>query len=91
MNLFKALFNGVQGVLEGKILKVQTFRQKEEGKKDSVKVTVGIPDLFINFDVFIPERFVPDAVEGMEIQLLPVIKVEKWNKPEIGFEVVKIL
>lgn len=88
MNLFNALKKGVEGVLEGRVLKVTTFRGKD-GKKDTVKATVGIPDLFINFDVFIPEKFVPDVIEDCEIQLLPEIKIGKWNSPELSFSVVK--
>lgn len=89
MNLFNALFKGVQGVLEGKVIKVTTFRGRD-GKRDTVKATVGIPELFINFDVFIPEKYVPDVMEGCEIQLSPEIKVGKYNAPEIGFTVEKV-
>lgn len=90
MNLFKALITGVQGVLEGQVLTVTTFRGKD-GKKDTVKATVGIPALFINFDIFVPEKYVPDVLEGVQIQLLPELKIGKWNSPELGFKIAKVL
>lgn len=89
MNLFKSLLKGVQGVLQGKVLKVETKRsKKKEGEeKEYVIATVGIPDLFINFDLFIPEQFIPDCLEGRSIQLLPNIKVGSWNKPELDLSI----
>jgi len=90
MNFFQSLLNGVQGLLQGKILRVRTQKSKKSGK-DYVKATVGVPELMIKFDVFIPERFVPDAIEGKEIQLYPDLQVNGFNDAELKLEVEKII
>lgn len=86
-NLFKALKDGVEGVLEGVILNVRSVRKEN---RVNVFATVGFPGLFLNFDVFVPERLVPDVVEGRQIQLLPEIKLGAFNRPELKFEVQRI-
>lgn len=88
MNFFESLSRGVRGLLQGRILKVTTRRYQD---KEYVQATVGIPDLFINFDVNIPEKFIPDCLEGMEIQLLPTLRIGKFNKPELILSVENIV
>ncbi|PKL43351.1 MAG: hypothetical protein CVV41_09840 [Candidatus Riflebacteria bacterium HGW-Riflebacteria-1] len=88
MNFFEALARGVKGVLQGQILRVTTRKHED---KEYVKATIGIPGLFINFDVNIPEKLIPDALEGREIQLSPTLKIGKYNAPEISFYVEKII
>lgn len=81
MNLFKALEKGVKGVLEGKIFSVKSIRK---GDKVHVFARVGIPDLCINFDKYIPEEFIPDAVEGAAIHFdLNGFHIEKVGKNSI--------
>lgn len=90
MNFFQSLLNGVQGLLQGKILRVKTQTSKKSGKP-YVKATVGIPELMLKFDVFIPERFVPDCIEGKEIQLYPDLQVNGFQDAELKLEVEKII
>lgn len=90
MNFFQSLLNGVQGLLQGKILRVRTQNAKKTGKP-FVKATVGVPELMIKFDVLIPERFVPDALEGKEIQLYPNLKIGQYDAPQVEFEVERII
>lgn len=87
MKFFEALKNGVEGVLQGKVMSVRTIRK--EGRVN-VFATVGVPEMCLNFDIFVPERFVPDVLEGVQVELAPELKVGQFNRPEIKFELQRV-
>lgn len=87
MNLFKALEKGVKGVLQGVIMSIRT---KKIGDSDKVLIQVGVPDLMINFETIVPEKFVPDCFEGQSVQFEPAIIIGKWSKPELRLSMVSV-
>ena len=87
-NFFKALAEGVQGVLQGKILSVKTKRFQKDGKEKVLTFArIGLPGMYINFEMIIPEQFVPNCVENKEIHLLPRLRLGKWDKCELDFDI----
>lgn len=88
MNFFQALKKGIEGVLQGKILRVATVKTKNG---DRVKIEVGIPELFIKFDQMVPERLIPDCIEGREVRLVPNLKLGEWSKCELDFQIKEIV
>jgi hypothetical protein len=87
MNFFESLLNGVKGVLQGRIMRVATIRTKNG---DRVKIQVGIPDLMINFETLVPERFVPDCAEGKEVHFVPGIRLGEWGRPTLDLQIKNI-
>ena len=83
MNLLKALSEGVKGVLEGTVASVETrnIKCKDGQVRTFVEARVGIPHLCMTFKVKVPEQFIPDCLEGKNVQILPVIKLGDFEKP----------
>lgn len=88
MNLFNALKDGLEGVLEGKIISFRTKRINKNGSEMVfTQARVGIPGLCLTFSVNIPEEFVPNLAENKEILLAPEIKVGDFEKPVLNLKV----
>lgn len=93
MDLLHALEKGVRGVLEGICLSVtvKTYKDKKtEEEKQLVIAKIGVPALFQNFDIFVPEQFVPDMIRDANVHLLPGIKVDKWNAPVLDMVIKEV-